>query len=355
MTDSQFLEIIASLFVQSSCLILATAVLIKLKSNTLNAYRIWAWCHSFLLLQFIFAISLPHPRLFIFPEVFADNADQVSRIFAVLGTVLFTVWLTGFAVLIFYLVSGIFKVILQLRNMEFIPSTLRDTAFPDDSLNDHIRILCSSSIKSPSSWQIHSPTIVIPSRLLSFPENEKKMIIKHEMEHIQAGHSLHFFLQRLVESIYWFNPLVWYSSRQAIAHREIYCDHLSVQKEGEVSTYLKSLLHLAEKDPQSTSSLSTGLSLNNQTSLLKQRIEIILARKWNHKDLDFSGYKVMLILITLGFAISLGIWIPLNTQSTNRGLFSPWPSWSAKTLQSIGISVRDYEIDGHRIREHNHQ
>lgn len=172
---------------------------------------------------------------------------------------------------------------------------------------------------------------------------------------MQAGHSIQFFLQRLVEALYWFNPLVWWSSHQAIAHREFYCDYYSVKDESEVASYLKGLLHLAEKDSQPVSSFSTGLSFKNKQSVLQQRIDKLMNRNWNEPEWNETGYKKHSRLILLSFLILLAVWVPLNTDSTGRSLFSPWPSWSARTLQSLGISVRDYEIDGHRLHGHHHE
>ena len=48
------------------------------------------------------------------------------------------------------------------------------------------------------------------------------------------------------------------------------------------------------------------------------------------------------------------LWVPIDLGASTRSLWSPWPSWSARALQSVGIAARDYEIDGHRLHPYGH-
>jgi hypothetical protein len=53
-------------------------------------------------------------------------------------------------------------------------------------------------------------------------------------------------------------------------------------------------------------------------------------------------------------ALCMLIWLPVNPRASRRADFSPWPAWTARSLDAIGMPVRDYEIDGHRLDGHEH-
>ena len=99
---------------------------------------------------------------------------------------------------------------------------------------------------SPFCWQLHRPAIVVPDLLLDFPVEEQRAVLNHELVHLSAQHPLRLFLQRIVEALFWFHPLVWWSSRQAAAAREFRCDAQAVDSQQEVAVYLQSLLRLIE-------------------------------------------------------------------------------------------------------------
>ena len=56
----------------------------------------------------------------------------------------------------------------------------------------------------------------------------------------------------------------------------------------------------------------------------------------------------------IAIAAMLLLWIPVDVAASTRSAWSPWPTWSARVLQAVGVAARDYEIDGHRLRPHDH-
>jgi hypothetical protein len=62
----------------------------------------------------------------------------------------------------------------------------------------------------------------------------------------------------------------------------------------------------------------------------------------------------MIIYLFVAAAICSLIWLPVNPNASRRAGWSPWPTWSADALDATGVTVRDYEIDGHRLSHHNH-
>ncbi len=210
-----------------------------------------------------------------------------------------------------------------------------------------IEILVSPDDVSPFCWQIHSPVIVLPEIVRDFPVAEQEAIVKHELAHLRLQHPLHLFLQRLVEAVYWFHPLVWWASRQAADAREFRCDRESVGSRLDVAEYLRSLLRLMESQLNPPERLPAGIGFMGDASLLSRRARA-LAECPNPSPRPRQTWRALFPLLAAG-ALCSAIWLPVNPSASRRSEWSPWPTWSAKVLDATGVAVRDYEIDGHRL------
>lgn len=354
MTPAGFLETITSLSLQSAVLIGVIGGLTFRNSKSQSAHRMWAVCHMLLLVQFLLAFCLPHPRLFS-PSLieYGGYFEAVQNMESGLGQILMGIWLAGVSVSLGLLVLGTTQTVRILRRSKPVEQKELTDQPCLHTGGKPIRLLSSEETHTPFCWQIHQPVIVLPRSILSLPSEELAMIIRHETEHLRAGHPLHLFLQRLVEAVFWFHPLVWWSSRQADYSREYYCDSQSVHSSSEALIYLKSLLHFAEQQKQGRNSLAAGFVFRNSPSLIQQRVSRLTNRDWSGSlELKTDRWQIFVVLITA--LLSLLLWIPLNLSASNRSFWSPWPSWSTHVLHSMGIPARDYEIDGHRLRPHDH-
>ena len=63
----------------------------------------------------------------------------------------------------------------------------------------------------------------------------------------QANHPLQLFLQRIVEILFWFHPLIWWASRQAAWSREFHCDAAAVTTAERGGVLPRGLLRMAEQ------------------------------------------------------------------------------------------------------------
>jgi len=354
MTPASFLETIVSLSLQSTVLIGVTGVLVHYGRNSQSAHRLWAVCHILLLLLFLMAFCFPHPRLF--SSSLNENRsylEAVQHVEAGMGQVLLIIWLTGVSISLCALVSGTIQTVKILNRAKPLEQKLLADQENLQVGTQPILLLCSEETHTPFCWQIHQPVIVLPRSILSLAAEERAMIIRHETEHLRAAHPLHLFLQRLVEAVFWFHPLVWWSSRQAVCSREFYCDNQSVHSSNEALVYLKSLLHFAEQQKRGWKTLSAGFAFKNSPSLIQQRAHRLTTCDWSSSQ-TLTRYRWDIPVILATALLSVLLWAPLNVSASHRSFWSPWPSWSSHVLHSIGIPARDYEIDGHRLRPHEH-
>jgi beta-lactamase regulating signal transducer with metallopeptidase domain len=80
-------------------------------------------------------------------------------------------------------------------------------------------LLASEELKSPVSWGVLRPIILLNEEALAQPI-DAEAIIAHELAHVERLDWLHLLIARIVTAMFWFNPLVWLLARQAHQLRE---------------------------------------------------------------------------------------------------------------------------------------
>jgi beta-lactamase regulating signal transducer with metallopeptidase domain len=77
----------------------------------------------------------------------------------------------------------------------------------------------------PAVARVFHPVVLLPAALLGrLSQREIDAILAHEHEHIARHDNLKDNVHRLVETLFWFHPAVWWIGRQMIEERELACD-----------------------------------------------------------------------------------------------------------------------------------
>jgi|GEM_PF-2862120 len=153
------------------------------------------------------------------------------------------------------------------------------------------------------------PIVLLPASVMTgLTTGEFSAIISHEFAHIRRYDLWMNLLQRLIESLLFFHPVVWFLSRCLSAEREICCDDLVVRSGHEAMNYAGALLRMAElcgiPRHQNVAALTaTGRSM----SLLERRIgRLINAQPEPRLQLTRMGV-LTLILTLVSFLAAPGI------------------------------------------------
>lgn len=80
-------------------------------------------------------------------------------------------------------------------------------------------LLTSSELKSPISWGLFRPVILLNEEVLS-ARSEAEAVIAHELAHVRGLDWAKLLLGRIATALFWFNPLVWALAREAHQLRE---------------------------------------------------------------------------------------------------------------------------------------
>jgi beta-lactamase regulating signal transducer with metallopeptidase domain len=90
------------------------------------------------------------------------------------------------------------------------------------------------------------PLILLPPAALSGWSTEQlEMILLHELAHLRRWDNLVNLLQRVVESLLFFHPVVWWLSGWVRLERELCCDRLVVERLGQPVAYADMLMALS--------------------------------------------------------------------------------------------------------------
>ncbi len=77
----------------------------------------------------------------------------------------------------------------------------------------------------PGAYGLVRQFVVLPDALsFHLTEAEMQAVVAHEMAHVRRRDNLTAALARVVVSIFWFHPLLWWLERRMLAERETACD-----------------------------------------------------------------------------------------------------------------------------------
>jgi len=152
---------------------------------------------------------------------------------------LFGIWLLGFLITL----SIHIRRYLYFRKVIW-NSTLLENEFTNETLahwrkvikiKRSIRIVYSQQCLSPFTVGLLKPAIYLPQRLLEKGDKELlNSVISHEVTHIKHFDDLWIKFQNLIQSLYFFYPVVWYINSRIYLARECIRDTYVISQ-GEIS------------------------------------------------------------------------------------------------------------------------
>tara|TARA_R110002096_G_scaffold97694_23_gene217895 strand:- start:1566 stop:3170 length:1605 start_codon:yes stop_codon:yes gene_type:complete len=204
-----------------------------------------------------------------------------------------------------------------------------------DLANRSIEIAFHDHPLVPFTFGWKTPIIVLPNAIRN--DDEKlNMAIQHELVHIKRGDYLLQLVLSVIESLFWFHPLIRLSFREIETFREISCDQ-EVLSTTEVSpkNYANMLIELV---PLNKGIGAFSISMAVKQSTLKQRIETMKYHK-----LYKTSYKKSLFFLLI---MTLIVVAPIAC-SDMRGPNTLSEEELAKefvTIQNLKLEVNGMEV-----------
>ncbi|MBS1703210.1 MAG: hypothetical protein JST12_16220 [Armatimonadetes bacterium] len=155
-----------------------------------------------------------------------------------------TTWLVGMGVLSFVALTGAFRVRRLIHKAEPVPPGIQ--AFAEEFLGprNRIPILQSGDIATPLLVGLRCPTVILPTSLLeSEGLADVRLMLAHEFAHLGRRDAVWFVYFWLVQTLLFFNPVVWLAARCARLDHESATDEYAAKLAAvPVPTYAEMLL-----------------------------------------------------------------------------------------------------------------
>ncbi len=92
-----------------------------------------------------------------------------------------------------------------------------------------VRVVDSYEGFGPAAFGFVRPVMVLPMSMISgLPPETVRAIVAHELAHVRRNDYVFNLAQMVIESVLYFNPVVWWINRQIRMEREACCDALAV-------------------------------------------------------------------------------------------------------------------------------
>jgi bla regulator protein BlaR1 len=235
-------------------------------------------------------------------QVIANNAPQMERIFP---------WVVGaysLGVLLMLL-----RLSLSIRQLFLI--RYKRVIAPDETVSrhlntlaekmglDNIKMLYSTYLHTPVMMGFIKPVILLPVTVMSqLSTDQLEAILLHELAHIKRHDYLINILQTFIETIMFFNPVIWIISSSIRKERENCCDDLVLAHTNEPLHYAHAL-SLLEAGKQAQNNISLAATGKHQH--LFNRIKRIMEMKKQSLNYGRVMAAVIVAIVITGSAIWL--------------------------------------------------
>lgn len=165
-------------------------------------------------------------------------------------------------------------------------------------LKQPIHFFLSDQVNIPLVIGYFKPVVLFPLALVTqLDMKQLEAILIHELSHIRRNDYLLNLIKTAIETLMFFNPFIWLSSRFINIEREHACDDLVLKLTGTPLTYAHALLKLEILKDKTTPALSMAANGNSQH--LYQRIKRITDMKTNYRNAKQQFFAITLTIATV--------------------------------------------------------
>lgn len=252
---------------------------------------------------------------------------NATNIFVKNSLLLSFVWLAGALTALFIKLIGYAVFLAKMHKHSTLISCPEIKTYTDRK----IKVRVTDTICSPLMIGIIKPTLLLPKANIT-PE-QLHYILSHEMTHLKRNDVLYKWFVSLTKCVHWFNPAIYFISRQIDMDCEISCDLAVIKKLDEKSekNYAETILALLTQNNSKHIPLTTGMAGNKK--MLKKRFMMIKEKiKISKKTAIISAIIFILILGVTIFTSGIlngkllnafnDSWLELNTDKVTGDDFN---------------------------------
>lgn len=159
------------------------------------------------------------------------------------------IWLIGFVLVVAWLVVGrlrldhIARTAWPLADADW--RRILDEELKAAGISKGVGLFSSPAVSTPLTWGWRSPVVMVPEDAIDWPEDHRRIVLRHELAHVARADSLAQLLAGITCGLYWFHPLAWVVERRLRAECERACDDTVVSSGTPAAEYAAHLLEVA--------------------------------------------------------------------------------------------------------------
>jgi uncharacterized protein (TIGR03435 family) len=235
---------------------------------------------------------------------------------------LFAIWLCGFLSL----------ALVRFRNWLRVRAAVRASTRIEIEAPAEVR--SSPAMLEPGVVGILRPVVLLPEGITErLTSSELSAVLAHELCHVGRRDNLFAALHMVVETVFWFHPLIWWMGARLVEERERTCDEEVLRQGNEPDTYADAILNVCKLYLGSPLACVSGVS----GAGIRKRIEAIMLNRrvpeLNRAKkvlLAGAGAAALTVPIVAGLLIGVGHAQPaVSTQKFEAASIRPCDSAAA--------------------------
>jgi len=231
-----------------------------------------------IMVEFSERLATPVPL----PAVRSETADWTPAI-------LLSIWLCGVAVVM----CGWLRAWLRVRAVRLAASPL----MLKDLTSARVLAMSAPMRIEPGVVGIFRPVLLLPEGITDrLSPGELKAIVAHELCHVRRRDNLTSAIHMVVETVFWFYPLVFWIGKRLLAEREGACDEEVIRISGDPQNYAQSILNACRFYHEWPLTCAAGVT----GSSLQKRIEMIMK---NESVRSLNAFRKLLLAVASGLVI----------------------------------------------------
>ncbi len=277
--------------------------------------------------------------------VLSTSSEALKEKVSPIHAVIVGAWLLGILVVLGRIAVGLVAISQTLRKSTPLNGSewrrLVTHSQKKIALRGRIRLFKNSKVPTPMTWGLFRPVVLMPVQAKTWPEEQRRIVLLHELIHVKRRDWLFLVLGQLSCAVYWFHPLAWYAAKRMSLEREHSCDEDVIALGAKPSVYAKHLLDVARLlSSRSVLPFST-LSMTS-TSKLEIRIRSILRRRKRRRRRE----SLLSTISVLATAIVLLVFIhpfaePPSIQADEREVPTEMEMESGASTESSGVMTTE--------------
>ena len=192
-------------------------------------------------------------------------------------------WLSGIVVVSLFFIRTSIEMNKKIKKTSIIPSeklrAIVDNSRKELHIKRPIAIYVIEDITTPALTVSWNPKLLFPAHMIETMEDEKVLFaVRHELTHFKGRDHLVSLLLRLLEALYWFNPIVWIASKKILMDMELACDSRVVKnmEKAEKAHYASTILGMFSEDKRPQFVL--GMAMGGTRDIAEKRIRGIYTK-----------------------------------------------------------------------------